>query len=220
MRFRDRDEAGRLLAERLAALEGYPDLCVLALPRGGVPVALPIARRLRAPLDVFVVRKLGVPYQPELAFGALASGGVRVINAEVVHGCGLSDTQLREVEQSEAREIERREKLYRPGRKPLALEGKTVLVVDDGLATGATMRAALLAVRASAPREVWVAVPVGPRELVRELHQLADEVVCLSPDDDFIAVGLAYDDFSPVEDEEVCRLLALPGRGESPHPSR
>jgi predicted phosphoribosyltransferase len=206
--FPNRREAGRALAEQLTTYAGRTDLAVLGLPRGGVPVAFEVARALHAPLDVFVVRKLGVPGYAELAMGAIASGGVRVLNDEVVAGFGISKGTIDEVARREQVELERREHAYRDGREGLPLEGRTVFLVDDGLATGSTMRAAVSAVRKHKPARVIVAVPVGATDTVRMLRGDADEVVCLATPEPFDAVGLWYEDFSQTEDDEVRRLLA------------
>jgi predicted phosphoribosyltransferase len=206
-RFRDRSEAGRLLAERLAHYAGRDDVIVLALPRGGVPVGYEVAKALHAPLDVFVVRKLGVPGHEELAMGAIASGGVMVLDPEVVRAVGLGEEQLRAVVQRELRELERREAAYRGGREPLDVKGKVVILVDDGLATGSTMKAAALAVRKLEPAKVVVAVPVAARQTCDEFRSEVDEVVCGITPEPFRAVGLWYDDFSQTTDDEVRELL-------------
>ena len=207
IQLRDRTEAGRRLAAELAPCAGRSDVVVLALPRGGVPVALEVAQRLQAPLDVFVVRKLGVPGHQELAMGAIASGGVRVINRELVRQLGIADAAVERVTAVETRELERREREYRGGRGPAPVRGRTVILVDDGLATGSTMKAAVQAVRAQAPARVVVAVPVGAAPTCRDLAALADEVVCPLMPTDFGAVGEWYEDFSPTSDEEVRELL-------------
>lgn len=207
-RYADRAEAGRVLAERLKPLAGRPDLVVLALPRGGVPVAYEIARRLGAPLDVFVVRKLGVPGHEELAMGALASGGVRVLNQDLIDELGIPDRVIEAVTVREQNELERRERAYRGTRPAPDLRGKTVVLVDDGLATGNTMRAAVEAVRAQKPARVIVAVPVAARASCEELAEVADEVVCGRTPEPFRAVGLWYDDFEQTSDEEVGALLS------------
>ena len=207
-RFRDRAEAGRVLAERLRAYAGRDDVIVLALPRGGVPVAYEVAKELGAPLDVFVVRKLGVPGHEELAMGAIASGGVLVLDEGVVRPLGISHAQIQRAVETELRELERREAAYRAGRGPLELGGKTVILVDDGLATGSTMRAAALAVRRHEPRRVVVAVPVAAAETCAEFRDEVDEIVCAVVPRPFHAVGLWYEDFSQTSDEEVSDLLA------------
>lgn len=208
MRFRDRALAGRALAERLAAYAGRADVVVLGLPRGGVPVAFEVSQALRAPLDVFVVRKLGVPEQKELAMGAIASGGVCVLNEEVVRALELGEKEIEDVAAQERVELKRRERAYRDERPPLAVRGRTVLLVDDGLATGSTMRAALAALRRLEPARVVVAVPVGAADTCAELRAEADEVVCLMTPDPLYAVGFWYENFTPTTDEEVRALLA------------
>ncbi|MDW8424299.1 MAG: phosphoribosyltransferase [Meiothermus sp.] len=207
--FKDRNQAGELLAERLVAL-GYdqePHLLVFGLPRGGVPVAYPVARRLRAPLDVWVVRKLGTPGHEELAMGAIASGGGRVLNQEIVDSMQISADTLRAVEQRQQAELQRREQLYRGSRPFPDLAGKTVLLIDDGLATGATMKAAIAAARQKQPGRLVVAVPVAPPDTVAEIQGLVDEVVCLMTPALFQAVGLWYEHFPQTSDEEVLALL-------------
>ena len=208
MRFADRAEAGRLLGERLAGYAGRPGLLVLALPRGGVPVAAQVAAALRSPLDVFVVRKLGVPGQEELAMGAIASGGVRVLNAEVVGELGLSDEVIETVAARERRELERRLAVYRGDRPALDVIGRTIILVDDGIATGSTMRAALSALRRMGPERIVAAVPVAPPTVEEELAGIADEVICLATPMPFSAVGLWYEDFTPTTDDEVRRILS------------
>jgi putative phosphoribosyl transferase len=207
MRFRDRAHAGRVLARALLAYAGRDDVVVLALPRGGVPVAAELARALGAQLDVFVVRKLGLPGHEELAMGAVAPGGVLVLDDRLVRGLGIPDEVLQETVEKELRELERREAAYRAGRPPLDLEGKTVILVDDGLATGATMRAAALALRKYKPARVVVAVPVASAETCDEFRADVDEIVCALTPSPFHAVGLWYDDFSQTSDEEVRELL-------------
>ena len=207
MRFRDRREAGQRLGEALAHLNARDDLVVLGLPRGGVPVAAEVARALRAPLDVFVVRKLGTPGQEELAMGALASGGTRVLNDEVVRALRIGPAAIAAATEQEQRELERREQLYRGSRPPAPVADRTVVVVDDGLATGSSMRAAVDALRQRRPRAIVVAVPVAAASTCRELGQEVDEVVCLSTPEPFLAVGQWYTDFSQTTDEEVRRLL-------------
>jgi putative phosphoribosyl transferase len=215
-RFRDRAEAGRELAGALREYAGRPDVLVLGLPRGGVPVAYEVARELGAPLDVFVVRKLGVPFQPELAMGAIAGGGVRVLNEEVVAQAGVTEVEMARVEAREREELERRERLYRGGRPELDVEGRTVLLVDDGLATGSTVRAAIEALRRRGPARVVVAVPVAPRDTCAALRAVADEVVCLRTPALFLAVGSWYASFPPTRDEEIGDLLAAAAPGGSP----
>jgi predicted phosphoribosyltransferase len=206
-RFPNRIEAGRRLARELGPFRNREDVLVLALPRGGVPVGAEVAEALGAPLDVFLVRKLGVPGHEELAMGAIASGGVRILNEEVIGYLRLSRPAVEEVTAHERRELERRERRYRHGREPLDPAGKTVLLVDDGLATGSSMLAAVEALRKQKPARIVVAVPVAPPATVRKLAARADEVVCVATPEPFDAVGNFYDDFSQTTDEEVCALL-------------
>jgi predicted phosphoribosyltransferase len=212
MLFVDRAEAGRVLAEPLRAYAGRPDVTVLALPRGGVVVGYEVARALRAPLDVLVVRKLGVPGHSELAMGAIASGGARVLSRDVIAMLGISQAQIDAVAVREQAELERRERAYRADRPAAPLSGRTVLIVDDGLATGATMRAAVRSLRAHAPARIVVAVPVGAPDTCAELRDEADEVVCAHSPESFGAVGPWYDDFSQTSDDEVRELLARAAR--------
>jgi putative phosphoribosyl transferase len=205
--FDDRRAAGIALAERLHAYKDRDDVVVLALPRGGVPVAYEVAQHIRAPLDVFLVRKLGVPGHRELAMGAIASGGVRVLNEDVVAWYGILPVVIDEVAAEEQAELERREAAYRDGRSPIDLHARIVLLVDDGLATGSSMRAAVQAVQAHAPARVVVAVPVGAPDTCRALGSIADEVVCARMPEPFSAVGLWYRDFSQTTDEEVRELM-------------
>jgi predicted phosphoribosyltransferase len=206
--FHNRQQAGVALAGRLQQYANRGDVVVLGLPRGGLPVADEVARALDAPLDVFVVRKLGVPGHSELAMGAIAAGGVQVLNEDVVKWYGLSLATIDLVARAEQAELERRERAYRNGRSPVAIEGRVALIVDDGLATGSTMRAAVRALRQLKPSRVVVAVPVGAPDTCRDLETTADEVVCLATPDPFDAVGLWYEDFSQTTDEEVCSILA------------
>jgi putative phosphoribosyl transferase len=203
--YRDRQHAGRELARHLAHYAGRPGLLVLALPRGGVAVGYEVAQALQAPLDVFVVRKLGFPGHEEYAMGAIASGGVRVMNA--LPGLPVSEAEIEQVARRELAELERRERAYRGGGPPCEIAGRTVIVVDDGLATGATMRAAAQAIRRQHPLRLCVAVPVGARESCDALRALADEVVCPATPEPFRAVGLWYLDFPQASDEEVHELL-------------
>lgn len=204
----DRRCAGADLASRLIdRYRGRHDVVVLALPRGGVPVAFEIAEALGAPLDIFLVRKLGLPVHPELAMGAIASGGVRVLNNDVVSSFAVPPSVIDLVARQEQAELERRERLYREDRRPLPLQDRVVILVDDGLATGSTMRAAVQAVRARAPSRIIVAVPVGSPETCREFADEADEIVCARAPEDFRAVGEWYHDFSQTTDEEVHSLL-------------
>jgi predicted phosphoribosyltransferase len=219
-RFADRSDAGRILAGQLAAYRNRADVIVLGLPRGGVPVAFEVARALRVPLDVFVVRKLGVPGYPELAMGAIASGGVSVLNDDVVREAGISADEIREVAAIEQRELDRRERAYRGHAVPLSLRGRTAILVDDGLATGATMRAAVKAARRLQALRVVVAVPVGSAITCQRVAHDADKVICPMMPPRFRAIGEWYDDFSQVSDEQVRELLArsLVEAGEEPAP--
>jgi len=215
--FRDRRDAGRQLAQKLERYAGDPNAIVLALPRGGVPVAFEVAEALRAPLDVFLVRKLGVPGHRELAMGAIASGGVRVLNAEVVNVLQISDAILDAVAEHEQQEIERQQRLYRGALPYPDLKGRTVIVVDDGLATGSTMRAAVRALRQMDPAKIVVAAPVAAAETCVSLAKEADEVVCVSIPDVFQAVSLWYQEFSQTNDEEVRHLLETAAHAAPTH---
>jgi putative phosphoribosyl transferase len=214
-RFRDRAEAGRRLATELGRYAGRADVLVLGLPRGGVPVAWEVAQALGAPLDVFLVRKLGLPGHEELAMGAIATGGVRVLNESLVEHFRLPDDVVALVAAEEQRELERRERSYRGDRPAPRIEGRTVILVDDGLATGSTMRAAATALRALGPGRIVVAVPVAARQTCEEMRDLADEVVCAVTPEPFRAVGVWYEDFSQTSDEEVHDIL---GRAGPPAP--
>jgi len=205
--FRDRREAGRVLGATMRKYANRSDVVVLALPRGGVPVAYEVAEALGAPLDIFLVRKLGTPGHRELAMGAIASGGIRVLNDEVVRMLGIPPQAIDAVARDEQRELERRQQAYLEGRDPIALEGKIVLLVDDGLATGSTMKAAVQAVRHRNPARVVVAVPVGARDTCGEISQVADEVVCARMPEPFSAVGQWYTNFDQTTDEEVMHLM-------------
>lgn len=205
--FRDRYEAGRLLAERLAHYANRSDVVILALPRGGVPVAFEIATALHVPLDIMVVRKLGVPGHEELAMGAIASGGVQVVNQDVVRNLGLSPAALESVAATEYLELTRRERAYRGNRGSTVVEGRTVILVDDGLATGSTMRAAVAALRGRHPARIVIAVPTAAPETCEELKAEVDEMVCATTPTPFYGVGQWYDDFSQTTDEEVRDLL-------------
>ncbi len=207
MLFKDRVEAGLHLARELTAYASRSDVLVLALPRGGVPVGYEVARALNAPLDVLVVRKLGLPGQEELAMGAIASGGVRVLNEDVVQYIGVSDEVIEKVAVSEREELERRDRSYRGERPPPNIAGQTVILVDDGLATGSTMKAAARAVRAQKPAKLVVAVPVSAQSTCRELRDEVDEIICDMMPEPFQAVGLWYEDFPQMTDEEVRELL-------------
>jgi putative phosphoribosyl transferase len=206
-RFEGRTEAGKLLADKLTRYAGLRDTIVLALPRGGVPVAFEIARALSAPLDVFLVRKLGLPGQEELAMGAIATGGVRVLNRDVVAYLNIPQRVIDTVARQEQQELERRESLYRGDRPAPEVHGRTVILVDDGLATGSTMRAAIAALKKLEPGRIVVAVPVAPPSAVEELEKEVDEVVCLFTPEPFEGVGRWYQDFSQTTDQEVRNLL-------------
>jgi putative phosphoribosyl transferase len=208
MRYRDRLDAGQQLAEQLRLYANRPDVLVLALPRGGVPVAFAVAAGLHAPLDVFLVRKLGVPGHEELAMGAIATGGVRVLNDDVVHYLQIPHTVIDAIADQEQQELERRTRHYRRDRPPLDVHGYTVILVDDGLATGATMRAAVMVLRPQQPARIVVAVPIASRTVCQKLETVADEVVCTETPEPFYAVGLWYEDFAQTSDAEVCDLLA------------
>jgi putative phosphoribosyl transferase len=208
IQFADRRDAGRCLAEALAHLSGQPGLLVLGLPRGGVPVAAEVAHALGAELDVLVVRKLGLPWQPELAMGAIASGGAQVLNTEVLQLAGVDDAAFKAVLARERAELARREQVFRGDRPPFDVRGRTVIVVDDGVATGATLRAGLAAIRQLSPRRLVAAVPVAPPDTLALLEREADEVVCLSSPADFYAVGAAYRRFDQTDDTEVRDLLS------------
>jgi predicted phosphoribosyltransferase len=206
--FPNRAEAGRLLGEKLQRYAGRNDVIVLGLPRGGVPVAYEVAQRLGIPLDVFIVRKLGVPGFEELAAGAIASGGVRVLNEDVLRALPNADEIIESVTAKETAELERREKSYRDDRPAPELRDRVVILVDDGLATGATMHAAVKALRQRDVAKIVVAVPVGPPDTCREFQDEADETICATAPEFFQAVGQYYEDFSPTSDEEVRELLA------------
>lgn len=206
-RFRDRTEAGQKLAEQLSAYGNRPDVLVLGLPRGGVPVAFEIAKALNAPLDVFVVRKLGVPDRPELAMGAIASGGVRVLNQDVVRSFDISNQIIDRVTESEQKELQRRENLYRGNRPAPDYTDRTIILVDDGLATGATMRAAVQALRQHKPTRIAIAVPIAAPETCQEFRAQVDEITCFLTPERLWAVGRGYEDFRQTTDEEVQELL-------------
>ena len=207
-RFASRRKAGVELATKLAKYAGRADVIVLALPRGGVPVAYEVARALNVPLDIFLVRKLGVPGYEELAMGAIASGGVRVLNKEITETIGISHDVIDAVARKEQQELARRERLYRGEAPAPRVSGRTVILVDDGLATGSTMRAAALALRQMAPAKLVVAVPVGAQETCAEFRADVDEVVCAATPEPFMAVGAWYADFSQTSDDEVRELLS------------
>jgi putative phosphoribosyl transferase len=212
--FANRADAGQKLATQLMAYAKSPNLLVLALPRGGVPIAYEIAQALHAPLDVFLVRKLGVPGNEELAMGAIASGGVRVLNPEAMSWGDLSDSIIDEVAKREQKELERRERLYRGDRSALDISGRTIILVDDGLATGATMRAAAIALRRKNPLKIVVAVPVAPPETCEAFRNEVEQVICAITPEPFIAVGAWYSDFPQTSDEEVRQLLEQASRDQ------
>jgi len=207
MAFRNRFHAGQLLAERLAGYRDRPGVVVLALPRGGVPVAFEVARTLQAPLDLFLVRKLGVPGHEELALGAVATGNVRVLNNDVVEPLGIPTRVIDEIARRELRELHRQQRRYRRDRPPVDVKNHTVILVDDGLATGSTMRAAIKALRMQQPKRLVVAVPVGAADTCAELSAEADDVICATAPDRFSSVGAWFQDFSPTPDEMVESLL-------------
>ena len=217
MRFENRAQAGRVLAGHLQNYVGTPDMLVLGLPRGGLPVAAEVARGLHAPLDVFVVRKLGVPGHEELAMGAVASGGVRVINHDVVDALTISPRTIDIVTSAERQELSRRERLYRGDRPPVWVQGRTIILVDDGLATGATMRAGVEALKAQGPVAVVVAVPVGAGDTCSALGEVADDVVCVMTPHPFQAVGLWYRNFDQTTDDEVRDILRLAAQEQPPY---
>jgi predicted phosphoribosyltransferase len=207
MRFHDRIDAGRQLAAALTGYEGRPDVVVLGLPRGGVPVAHEVARQLHVALDVCLVRKLGVPGHVELAMGAIADGGVEVLSLDLIRDLGIPRQTVEQIAVRERLELERRDRVYRAGRQPASVNARIVLLIDDGLATGSTMEAAIRVLRTQAPAKVVVAVPVGPRETCERLRTIADQVVCLSMPEPFEAVGAWYEAFPQTTDDEIMRLL-------------
>ena len=211
MLFQDRFDAGRLLASKLRPSVNRSDAVVLALPRGGVPVGFEVAKALHAPLDVFVVRKLGVPGHEELAMGAIASGGICVLNEDLVRAAGIPNEIIKAVAADEERELERREHLYREGRPAVAVRGRTVILVDDGLATGSSMRVAVMALKRKKPAQIVVAVPVGAPETCAEIESEVDQIICLVTPEPFRSVGEWYQDFSQTPDEEVRDLLRRAG---------
>jgi predicted phosphoribosyltransferase len=215
MRYRNRIDAGRELARHLTTYASRSDVVVLGLPRGGVPVAAEVAARLRAPLDVFLVRKIGVPEHPELAMGALAEGGIKVLSNRLIRDLGIPAGLVERVTARERLELDRRDVCFRAGRKPQPVAGRTVILVDDGLATGLTMEAAIAALREQQPSQIIVATPVGAREACARLSTVADDVVCPLRPDPFSAVGMWYDDFAPTDDDEVRRLLRKPDVGKT-----
>jgi len=207
MIFLNRVDAGRRLARKLGTYAGRKDIFVLGIPRGGVPVAFQVAAELGAQLDVFVVRKLGVPARQELAFGAIATGGIRVFDAEIVEEAGISDLEIELIAAKEKKELDRRERVYRGERPPLILAGKTVILVDDGIATGASTLAAIVALRQFKPASIVLAVPIAPASTCRQLRPEIDDLICLHTPETFYAIGEFYEDFSQVSDEEVTTLL-------------
>jgi putative phosphoribosyl transferase len=205
--FQNRTEAGQKLASKLTPYFAQPDVLVLAMPRGGVPVGCEIARALHAPVDVFVVRKLGVPWDPELAMGAVATGGVRVLDQDIIGSLAIPHEEAAKVAAREELELERRERAYRGGRVPLPIAGKKVILVDDGIATGSTVRAGIAALRKLQPTRIVIAVPVAPHATCTILRKLADEVVCAVEAEEFFAIGEWYEDFTQLSDHEVQNLL-------------
>ena len=205
--FQDRSEAGRVLAKRLEQYKNRPDTLVLALPRGGVPVAYEVARALHAPMDIFLVRKLGVPGHEEVAMGAIASGGIRILNEDLTRQINIPERIIDAVTAREQEELERHERLYRGARRVPSIRGKTVIVIDDGLATGSTMKAAIAALRQQQPAKLIVAVPTAPPETCESLRTDADEVICAVTPDPFWAVGAWYRGFDQTTDEEVHDLI-------------
>lgn len=216
MIFKDRADAGRKLAARLTRYADSRDVLVLALPRGGVPVAYEVAKALKAPLDIFLVRKLGVPGHEELAMGAIASGGVRVVNQDLVDYLGIPDEVIDEIAAVEQRELERRDHAYRDDRPPPDVKDKVVILIDDGLATGSTMRAGAASLRKQNPRRIVVAVPVSSPQTCEEFSSEVDEIVCVVTPEHFQGVGLWYEDFSQTSDKDVCELLKR-AKQQQPH---
>jgi putative phosphoribosyl transferase len=211
--FRNRAEAGHLLAQKLMAYAYGPDVLVLGLPRGGVPVAFEIAKTLQVPMDIWLVRKLGVPTQKELAMGAIATGGVRVLNQRVVHWLGISDAVINKVTAEEQQELERRNQVYRGDKPALDVRNRSIILVDDGLATGSTMHAAIASLRQQKPDRIVVAVPVAPSSVYKEFQHEADEMICLQTPESFDAIGAWYVDFSQTTDQEVRDLLEQSTQG-------
>lgn len=213
--FRNRAEAGHLLAQKLTDYAYRPDVWVLGLPRGGVPVAFEVAKALHVPMDIWLVRKLGVPTQKELAMGAITTGGIRVINQQVVRWLGISDAVIDKVAAQEQQELERRKQVYRGNRPAPDLRNRTIILVDDGLATGSTMHAAIASLRQQQPDRIIVAVPVAPSSVYKEFQREADEMVCLQTPESFEAIGAWYVDFSQTTDQEVRELLEQSIQGSS-----
>jgi putative phosphoribosyl transferase len=219
MLFRNRFQAGQVLAKRLVRYRDRPDVVILGLPRGGVPVAFEVAKTLHAPLDVFIVRKLGVPGHEELALGAVSTGNVRVLNDDVIGPLQISDRVIDEIARREKYELDRQQSLYRRDRPPIDVENHTVILVDDGLATGSTMRAAVRALRKQAPKWLVVAVPIGAAATCADLRAEADEVICAADVEHFLSVGTWYEDFSQMSDESVKSLLKEAERWQHPAPA-
>ncbi|HTZ60905.1 MAG TPA: phosphoribosyltransferase family protein [Acidobacteriaceae bacterium] len=219
MLFRDRADAGRRLSSLLLSFSGRDDVLVLALPRGGVPVAFEVARTLRCPLDVFVVRKLGAPDEPEYAIGAIASGGTRLVNETAVRELGIPSWQVEERIEQEEREIARREELYRAGRPAREVRNRVIIVVDDGIATGSTMRVAIAALRRQSPMQIVVAAPVASRPICQKLKEEADSVVFLATPPNLASVGEWYQDFSQTSDQQVSDLLSQASRSSQQQPA-
>ncbi|MEB3148966.1 MAG: phosphoribosyltransferase [Sphaerospermopsis sp.] len=209
LRFRNRKEAGKMLAQNLTAYANEENLLVLALPRGGVPVAFEVAKALNAPLDVCIVRKLGVPGHKELAMGAIASGGIGVLNSDVINTLGIDKETIQAVAAEELQELQRRDRTYRGDALPLNVENKTVILIDDGIATGSTMRAAIGILQQQQPQKIVVAIPVAPASTYKELQSEVDEIVCLQIPEILSAIGLWYEDFAQTTDEEVKEILDL-----------
>lgn len=210
IKFQDREAAGQQLAQKLSHYNRQPQTLVVALPRGGVPIAAQIADALRIPLEVCLVRKLGVPEQPELAMGAIAANGVRVLNQDIIHRMGISEQTIEQVAFSETEELQRRDRTYRPNHPPLDVKGQTVILVDDGVATGSTLRAAIAVLKQQQPQRLVVAVPIAPPVTVEQLEQEVDEVICLIQPDPLYSISLWYRNFDQTSDATVCRLLAQP----------
>ncbi|HLO83829.1 MAG TPA: phosphoribosyltransferase [Nostocaceae cyanobacterium] len=207
-RFRNRREAGQMLAQHLQVYANQEDVLVLALPRGGVPVAFEVAKALNTPLDVCLVRKLGVPGHRELAMGAIASLGIRVLNADVINSLGIDSQTIDTVAKQELEELQRRDRAYRGDRPPMNVKNKTILLIDDGIATGSTMRAAIAVLRQQHPKKIVVAIPVAPPKTYEHLQLEVDDIVCLLMPESMSAIGYWYEDFTQTTDEEVCSLLA------------
>ena len=208
IKFRNRTEAGKMLAEKLTAYPHQKDLLVLALPRGGVPVAFEVAKELNAPLDICIARKLGVPNHKELAMGAIASGGIGILNYDVINTLGIDEETIKVVASEELKELQRRDRVYRGDAAPIDIKNKTIILIDDGIATGSTIRAAITVIKQQQPAKLIVAVPVAPASTYTELKSEVDEIVCLETPEPMSAIGLWYEDFSQTTDEEVRQLLS------------